>query len=366
MTRLSGVNVETGMVAVFPSIHFDGSASVLGLVPVPGSDGGNGGMNAIIPNFYATAEIAPNLTAGIAITAPFGNTMQYEDNWIGRYVGIKTSALSLDINPNLAFRLNDMVSVAGGVSLQYFRLDISAAIPQFLIFGPTAPDGIFNFKGDNWDFGFNLGLLAELTPATRIGLTYRSKVDHGLEGSLDFARTNPLLGLVSGPANADASLPATAVFSITHDVMPALSLSADFQWNQWSSFDALRIQSQNGPFPFILNYEDSWMASIGAQYRLGNGWTLRGGAGWDDSPVTDAYRIVGVPDADRYMLGIGAGFALSESVQIDGAYAHYFSAEHASMNTSVNNTDPIANAVVLNGRYTNHLDYVALSLRYRR
>jgi long-chain fatty acid transport protein len=365
MMRLNGTEVEAGTAAVFPSIKFDGSTSVLGS-PVPGTNGDNGGMSALIPHMYAATDVMPNVKVGLAITAPFGMTMNYDDNWYGRYVGIKTSALALDINPNVAYRVSNQLSVAAGVSLQYLRFDLSSAIPQFVIFGPTAQDGRYNLKADSWDFGWNVAALFEMSPTTRIGLTYRSKVEHGLEGNLDFANVSPFLGLTSGAATADATMPATATFSFTHDVMPNLSFSADVQWNQWSVFDTVTVQSANGPFPFYEKYEDSWMVSAGAQYGLGNGWTLRGGVGWDGTPVTDEYRTVGVPDTDRYMVGAGAGFELNASTSIDVAYAHYFSAEHASMNNSANNTDPFTHVVVLNGRYTNDLDYVAFSVRYRR
>ena len=364
MTRLGGTHIETGVAAVFPSIKFDGSASVMGM-PVPGTDGGNGGMDAAIPHFYAATSLTPDVMVGLAITAPFGMTMHYDDTWSGRYVGIKTSALTLDINPNVAFRITDQLSFGAGVSLRYFRLDVSAAFPQFLIFGPSAPDGLYNFKGDSWDFGFNLGALFEVTPATRLGITYRSQIEHSLEGTLDF-EVDPLLGLASGSATGDATLPATATVSLTHEVMPNFSVSADVEWAEWGSFDTIVVQGQNGPFPLQPRYEDSWMVSVGGQYRMQNGWTLRAGIGWDGTPVTDAYRMVGVPDTDRYMVGVGAGFALSEALSLDLGYAHYFSAEHASMNRSANAIDPIANAVVMSGEYTNDLDYVALSLRYRR
>jgi long-chain fatty acid transport protein len=60
-------------------------------------------------------------------------------------------------------------------------------------------------------------------------------------------------------------------------------------------------------------YRDSWMFSIGGQYALGDAWTLRAGWGYDQSPVTDAYRDAGVPESDRTMLGLGAGVRLSET-----------------------------------------------------
>jgi long-chain fatty acid transport protein len=107
------------------------------------------------------------------------------------------------------------------------------------------------------------------------------------------------------------------------------------------------------------------MISVGALYHANDRLTLRGGLGWDQSPVQNGFRAVGVPDTDRYMVGIGAGYRFNDSTSVDGAYGHYFASEHATMNSSLNNRDIVTHAVVLQGKYTNGLDYVAISLRHR-
>jgi long-chain fatty acid transport protein len=106
------------------------------------------------------------------------------------------------------------------------------------------------------------------------------------------------------------------------------------------------------------------MVSAGGVYRVNNAWTLRSGIGWDQSPVLDTHRDAGVPDKDRLMLGVGAGYQFSDASSVDFGYAHYWSLGHASMNTSVNSIDPVAGAVVLHGTYDNALDYLALTYRH--
>ena len=363
MSWLSGTQIEVGTAAVFPSMHFEGSASILG-TPIPGNNDRNVGQFAVIPHFYGVLDIDERFKAGIAITVPFGNTVDYAEDWPGRYVNIKTAALTADINPNIAFHVNDRLSIAAGVSLQYLRLDLSSSIAQFLIFGPGTPDGGFLLRADNWGWGYNFGLLAEPMDGTRIGLTYRSGISHRIDGSLTFsAATSPLLGLTSAPASAEFNVPASIGGSITHRVTPNLSLSTDVQFTQWHTFKEVAVNSPPNPtFVFTEGYRDSWMASIGGVYRLNDTWTLRAGFGFDESPVTDGFRGTGVPDKDRYMLGLGTGFRFNDAMSLDVGYAHYFAAGHATMNSSINNTDPLT-GVLLNGRYDNALDYVAVTFR---
>jgi long-chain fatty acid transport protein len=362
MTRLTRNEVELGSALILPSIEFKGSAGVLG-TPLTGTDGGDAGRVAVVPNFYWVFG-GNRLKAGIAVTAPFGNSLEYDSNWYGRYLGVKMSALSADINPNLAYRVTDQLSLAAGFSAQYLEVDYSSAIAQFVIFGAGTPDALYRFKAESWAFGFNLGALLDFGK-TRIGLTYRSEMDHHVEGNLDFTGTDPFLGLISGAAAADVHLPSTVGISFTGEVNANLSLSADVQWTNWSVFERVVIESQNPPFPLEQGYRDSWIVSIGGVYRLSEAFALRAGLGWDQTPVTDRFRAVTLPDEDRYLVGIGFGYRVTDSITVDGGYQHSFAAKRADMNNSLNNTDPITHAVVLSGKYNVPVDIVALALRFR-
>jgi long-chain fatty acid transport protein len=364
MSFLQGTQFELGAAVVIPSMKFSGSSSIAG-IPLPGDNSKEVGQFAGIPHFYSVFDISERWKGGIAITVPFGNTVDYAENWPGRYVNIKTAALSADINPSVSYRLTDHISIGAGVSLQYLKLALSSAIAQFAVFGPGTPDGGYLLKADDWAWGYNVGIIAEPFDGTRLGFTYRSETSHTLKGTLNFtAATSPLLGLVNAPASAPIDLPATIGGSVTQQITPDFSLSSDVQFTQWNVFKKVAVAAAPNPtFTFTENYRDSWMISVGGVYRLDNDWTLRAGLGWDESPVTDAYRDTGVPDKDRYMVGIGAGYKFNDKSSLDVGYAHYFAAGHATMNSSINNTDPIT-GVVLNGRYNNALDYLALTYRF--
>lgn len=366
MMHLAGPEVELGAAVVFPSIHFSGSATAAGTIPISGSQGGEAGLNTVIPNFYAVMNLTDNLRLGLAVTAPFGNTVDYREGWVGRYQTIKTEALSADINPNIAWRINDKVSIGAGISAQWLKIEQSAAIPQFLILGAPVPDAEFLFKGASWNVGFNAGILLEPNSTTRLGFTYRSGVDHKLTGTLDYTGANPALGLVNGPATGTGlNMPGTAAASFTHDWTPQWSASAELQYNQWGSFKQVQVFSA-APTPLVEpeHYRNSWVISAGAVYHATSQLALRGGIGWDQSPVTTQFRTVGIPDADRYMVGVGAGYAVAPGAVVDFGYAHYFGLRPTPITGSVNSVDPITGAVVLTGNFHNSLDYIALSFRY--
>jgi len=369
MSWLAGTQTQIGATGVFPSVNFEGVANVVdtqgNATPIPADNSRNNGQFALVPHAYAVFDLHERLKAGLAITVPFGNTIDYSEDWSGRYINIKTAASSLDINPNLSYRLTDRIAIAGGISLQYLSLDLSSKIPQFIMVPPLppgSPDGGFLLEVDNWGWGYNFGVLTEPWDGTRLGASFRSGIDHGMSGALTFDPTT-LLPLTNGPAMTDISVPASVTVSLTHELTPDFSLSADVQFTAWRTFRVVEVNSANPPFEFHQHYRDTWMFSVGGVYRLNPSWTLRGGIGFDESPVVDAYRDAGVPDKDRYMVGVGFGYHITPSVTLDVGYAHYFAAGHATMNESVNRIEPITGAVILNGRYDNAMNYLSISLR---
>ena len=364
LTSLPKDEFELGASLIAPVFTFHGSASAFGN-PVSGNNGGNSGRLAGVPNLYGSFGLTDNLKAGLAVTVPFGNALEYDSSWYGRYLATKTAALSYDINPSLAWKLTDWLSLGAGISAQYFKLDVTSAIDQAVIFQAPVPDASNHFIAHDWALGFNLGALATVSESTRLGLTYRSRVDHQIKGSINFTGTSPLLGLINGPASSAVSLPATAGLSITSDLDPDLTISSDLQFSQWSVFRDIIIQSQNAPVDNKQNYRDSWMFSVGGKYKLNSRLTLVSGLAWDETPVTSRFRTVNLPDNDRFLAGLGTSFQWTDSLILDGAYGHSFALSHPNMNISINNTDPVTHAVVLKGQYDVAVDIASLSVHFR-
>lgn len=364
LTHLSRDELEAGAALIIPDSTFHGSATVLG-APIPGNNGGNNGPLTAIPSLYGSFSLSDDLKAGLAVTVPFGLGSHYDPNWYGRYLATRTTALSYDINPSLAWKVSDSVSIGAGVSAQYLKLDVTSAIPQAIIFGAPVPDALNRFVGHDWAFGFNLGALVEVDENSRLGLTFRSGTDHDLDGTVNFAGASPLLGLMNGPAHARAKLPATFGLSFSSDLDPDLTVAADMQYTHWSVFRDIVVESANPPADYRQNYRDAWMLAAGARYRLDPDWTLRAGLTWDETPVTSRFRTVNLPDTDRFLLGVGASYQFSEAVTLDGAYGHSFAFARPNMDISANNTDPITHAIVLKGQYDVAVDILALSVHYR-
>jgi long-chain fatty acid transport protein len=388
MTHFTGDRAQLVGSAILPSSHFrGGGASEVcavcppGGAPILGNSGGNAGEAVFVPAGYVLHSFSPDFKVGLALTEPFGLETNYAGGWVGRYFGIKSEIQSLDLNPNVAYRVNEWLSLGAGVSAQYFSADLSQAIDFNSLLGVppgSIPDGFFRVNGDDWGVGYNLGLLFEPADRTSIGIAYRSRVHHTVEGEAVFDNVapavsgNPVLApaFTSRRAKVSLTTPDSLDLSITEHLTPQFHLAGDLQWTHWSLIKTLTIQGSDGTnigSPTPENFKNTVFVSLGATYNLNETWTLRTGVAYDQSPVRDAFRTVRLPDADRYWLAFGAGYKFSDGFSVDIGYAHIFMPT-TSISGSVNSTltSPISGAKdVLTGSYSQHIDLISLQTRFR-
>ena len=88
-------------------------------------------------------------------------------------------------------------------------------------------------------------------------------------------------------------------------------------------------------FPF--SYDDGWFFSLGGEYQYNEKLTLRGGVGWELSPISDASRSISLPDDDRLWLSIGATYKKDEKWTFNAAYT-FITAFDTTIN--LNSTNP--------------------------
>lgn len=315
MTKLQAREISLGGAAVRPSIKFNnnGSANPLafGGGPATGTDGGDAGGWNYIPNAYLSWALAKDLYAGIGFSVPFGLATEYDSNWYGRYQAIKFAIKTYNVNPSIAYRVNDMISLGFGVSWQRLEAEY---IRQAL---PTAQ---VKLNADDSAWGWNAGALFQLAPTTRLGVSYRSAVKHALGG--DFS------GYLNEPASADLKLPDMAIVSFTQGLSDRWELLGDLSWTGWSSVDKVNvIKTNTGALAQTLDagFKDTWRAALGANYKLSEAWKLKFGVAYDQTPVPDAqHRLVSLPDSDRTAVATGVQWKPGQTSALDLGLEYVF------------------------------------------
>ena len=367
LVMLPCVQVSLGATAVLPDLAFTGAARTALGSPIQGAARSSPGNTALLPNLYASYSLTPEFSFGLAVTTPFGTSTTYGTSWSGRYSADKTDLRTLDINPSVAYRLTPWLSLGAGLSVQQVRAVFSSAINASSIVSAASglpialPDGYLNLHGTSTAVGYNVGALIEPVSGTRVGLTYRSRVNHVLTGDATFNVPGPLSvdpRLSNGPIQTKLVLPDTARFSFTQSFGPVWQGYFDVAWTDWSRFKSLNVIRSDGELldSRVEGFRNSFSVAAGASWRATPRLTLRAGTAFDRSPVQDAFRDPRGPDANGYWFSTGAGYEVIPGTIVDAGYAHVFMpAVH------VVSQSPTGDA--LRGQFRNSMNLLGLSVR---
>ena len=371
-----------------------------------GDVSGNGGdfiPLAKVPYAYFAMPINDQWAAGVGVFVPFGTNTDYSDDFAGLGFADQTQLKSLDIQPAVAYRLNDQLSLGFGLDISYMKGLLSKSVdtvpynPQLKYsYGQTDPrfgmnpvdvrtgqaltdeqwadyqgsEYAYQVEGDDWNVGYNLSLMWDISEKATLGVTYRSQIEFELKGDSEFDQKTGVVGLAKAPAgqaiaegtyiiapvdfgktltptgavpNQASKVPLTTPQSLTisyaHQVTDELQLLAGGTWTQWSvfeSFDVISTESQTGMIEglsqlgngYIGHIEENWndttAIALGASYQLNDQWLLRTGYANDQSPVSNTYRTARVPGSDREWISAGFNYVVNQDMDVDFALSYAF------------------------------------------
>ena len=347
MTLLPGTQMQAGSVWIEVNAEYDGDHGA--------SENGRYKGQAI-PAGYITHQLTDDVWLGLGLTVPFGMGTDYDKEWEGAERGYTSTILTFDINPNVAWKVNDFLSVGGGISLQYAKAKLGARLKGYhrLVGEYDAGNGKIN--ADSWDWGWNFGAMLTLSEKLRFGLSYRSSITHDAEGDFDYD-SSIRLPSKTFDSKATVKTPDTIMFTATWEATDNLRLSTLIRWAKWSNFKSLTIKNDGfASATYDNDWEDTWLFSVGADYKLNDAWTVRGGVAYEKDPVGDnSKRMAVIPDTDRLWLSFGATWNASKNFQIDGGFSYLKGIGNRDLYDKVGGEQPI-------GKYKS-LDAVILGIQ---
>ena len=257
------------------------------------------------------------------------------------------------------------MSLAVGINFAKADVEFNQAAPN--PGGPTRPDGSGTLEGDATGWGYNLGLMYQVSKDTRVGLSYRSKIKFDLEGSQNVQI--PGLGtVINRSITAELTTPDTASLAVHHQLNPKWAVLADYTWTGWSSLQKLEPVTSTGAravAPLRYNFKDTYRVGLGTTYQLNDQWMLRLGVAFDKGAVPDdASRTMTVPDQDRTWLAIGAKWKITPKASLDVGYAHIFVKEAKTARNVYTNATEAVVAQTVRGKFETSADYLSVQLNY--
>ncbi len=319
MTVLDRNQLETGFMGISLASTFRVENSTYG-----GGGGGNAGYFTPNGSFAYVHCVNERLRLGIAAGSYFGLGLDYGDHWSGRYYVQDGSLVTAAVNPSIGYRLNEYVSIGGGVSAVGAKMYNKTAINTLV---PGRADGRLTYEDTDIGYGYNLGILFELSKKTRFGLTYRSEVDLNFSDKPDIRNEGPVVEelLKKRPRRTlgiDTVIPQAVMFSFWHRLTDRFSVCGNLGWQDWSAFGKPEISlSGSGSLTADLNYHDTYHVALGAQYRFTPKWTASTGISYDTSPIKHDYdRSPTLPLDRAYRYAAGLQYDITSDITIGGAY----------------------------------------------
>lgn len=341
MTYIQGTQIVGAIHLIKPSAEFTGTFSA----PIGGGDGGDAGDLSFVPNFYYKRDLTEAVKFGLGINAPFGLKTEYDPTWKGRLQAIKSEVKTININPAIAFKVNDQLSIGAGVSAMWAQAELTSA--------GNAAGAQVKIKGDDWGFGFNLGAIYQATSDTRFSAAYRSKVKQKLDGTVSSVIASPLLNT---DVTANIDLPESFAVSAFSRFNDQWDVMGDVTWTRWSSFQELKVvRNNNGSIVGGIATPENWgntlRYSLGANYHYSDALKLRAGLAYDEEAISDQFRTARIPGNDRKWVSLGANWKVSPKSSIDIGYAHLFISD-----ANINKTE---NGLTLNGKYDGNVNILS-------
>lgn len=313
IVNLSGTHFTGGVSLISPSSSFRG--------PAPAIDEYKLNSQLFTPfHFYFTQQLSNDWFVGFGVNNPYGLGTKWDDDWVGRYLALDTEIRTFFFNAVAAYKINEQLSISAGVTFAYGDVKIIRYTPLY----PFAGEAQVSLQGDGTAWGFTAGVLYKPMDELSLGLSFRSEAPFTFEGDATSDGPSQFSSrLPAGNISADFTTPMNLTFGVAVMPMEKLTVTGDFQYVGWSSYDVLAVDFEDPNQTDLSsprNYNNSWIARLGAEYWLTDDFAVRGGLLYDKNPVDDERVEPTLPDADRIGLNLGIGYDLSENLTLDVAY----------------------------------------------
>ena len=314
------------------------------------------------PHFWLSHRISENWAAGIGFTVPYGLGTEWGQNWVGKYLAIKTDVMVFTISPVVAYKFNDQLSVSAGFVYSFANVKITQKNSQ----SPFPGDAFVTLDGkDKSAFGYNLGLMYKPTEKLSFGVSYHSNISYDFKGTATTVGAAQLQSqLPNGDVTAKLKTPFNLTFGAAYQVTPEFLLSADFQYVGWSSYDTLGVDFANPKYTDIASprlYDNSYIIRLGGEYQLTELLKVGAGIYFDKNPVKPEYINPSLPDANRLGFSFGVDYKLFDNLGVSASYlfirASQLTVDNSQEHYTTGNSP-------FNGTYNSYANLASLSLSY--
>jgi long-chain fatty acid transport protein len=301
---------------------------------------------------------AGKLKIGLSVNTPFGSTVQYEDNWIGRFALTRLELKAIFIQPTFAYRIADQLGIGGGFVISSGNVNLQKDIP---VQDTNGVYGHAELAGKAIGFGYNIGIHFTPSKQLSIGLTYRSKVAMNLRnGEATFTVPSSLEDKFPATSfTGRLPLPSVTTLGFSYHPCSAFTVVLDINRVGWKVYDTLAFDYATNTSSLADTksprmYKNILAFRLGMEVKPTKSLSLRLGGGYGLTPVQSGYVSPETPDGIRIYGTFGLGYELSQKIRID-ASVYYTKIKRSDTNLETN----------MSGTYTTIALAPGLSISYK-
>jgi long-chain fatty acid transport protein len=310
ITQLRGTHITAGGYIVVPDYHFKGAAG-----------NASNHENSLLPELYLVTDLGMDkFRFGVGLNNVFGLKEDWGRNGPLETVFTRGHLYVLNLEPTVAYRVNDHLSVGLGFDIYYGTLNIEH---KQVLGAPPTPLGNLRLHGTDYAFGVSPGVMWKIDKRNTLAAFYHSPFTLNVDGQADITgRGLPQIGPSS--VKAPIHIPQNAGIGYAFRPIEPLKLEADVVWTGWSTLQQIRIKSPSSVFnnsTILTKYHDTWSFRFGTQYDLTKAWALRAGYAYGTSAAPASTFSPLVPDSNYHIFSAGVGYSTGPW-SIDVAYLY--------------------------------------------
>jgi long-chain fatty acid transport protein len=282
------------------------------------------------PPYLHAAYQFGDFGVGLSFDVPFGSGLSWPGDWRGRFEITAIELQVFELAPTAIWRPIDDFSIAAGPRFERATVGYERRIDAVDTEASVRLDGVANGVGAQVAMMYRP--LAELS----VGLSWRSRVGLDFAGTADFKDVPVELSEKAHDqkVRTQLTLPDRLAVGVAWQFPDAVA-SFDVTYWTWSTFEEFGIDFEDDDTPDVTqprNWNDSVTLAAGWEQRgLAPDLALRVGLAFDAAPSPSDTLSPSSPDGHRLIPSIGAGYVLTDDLQLDLGYGHVvFMAEEAT------------------------------------
>ncbi|WP_210498241.1 OmpP1/FadL family transporter [Vibrio crassostreae] len=257
-----------------------------------GTDGDNAGSVMPVGSFYYAKPLNEKWHMGFSVASQGGSGLDYGSDFRGAPLVQSVDLVTVQVAPSVSYKVDDKLSFGAMINIE------KASINQKMMGG-------VEIEADDVTVGYTLSSMYRFDENDRIGVVYRSEIDHSNEGELTNAG-------MQAEASVGLIMPRSLTISGYHK-RDASAFLYSLGWADFSSMKSSPMAVDVHSAELKRDYKDTWTAAVGFHHELSKTLRLESGVSYESNPIqSDDTQHPDLPTSELWKLGFGANHQLSD------------------------------------------------------